>query len=299
MHRKIHSSYLGILLLLLTISAFLRLPFLTTIPPGGANVLVLRLPSAIAGIFSIFFLVEIIKRSTSNSQLAILTGVIFSLMPWHIEQSRVHSEVMLGVTTILAGIYASQLFTSRLTSMAILLISSGIFFGVYRDFWLFSGQSLLPNLYYILGNIFKLLSFEFLFLKNDSFWSGGFRIIGTMLSSFLVPFCIGLVVVSKKLEWHNSVLVFCILIILFISALNPLFPEQSEFFLVSPIFSFILANGIYYLLKRFHSIHGAYKIVYFAWICMVIYEHVLFLHFYITHYSNRIQNEIPYDKRTF
>lgn len=102
---------------------YMTVPFIGVL---GLNELAVRLPSLIAGIFSIFFLYLIIKRLTGNETWALMSAFLLSISPWHIFLSRIALEANLALCLFLIGFY---LFTEGLKKGKILSLSA-LFFGL-------------------------------------------------------------------------------------------------------------------------------------------------------------------------
>ena len=49
-------------------------------------------------------LIKLVQVLTRDSRLGLISGLVYSFMPWHLEQSRVYSPVLLGLTAILLGL---------------------------------------------------------------------------------------------------------------------------------------------------------------------------------------------------
>lgn len=280
------------------ISLVVRLFWLTSYPPSGADALWLRLPSALSGVITIILLILLVWRLTKNTAYALLSGLFLSLMPWHIEQSRVSSEAMLGLLVLLAGGLLWTVASCKKCKLVLVISISIIFFRAYPSFWLFHPPFTFPTLFEYLGNIFKLVSAEFLFYKNDSFWLGGLRTTGALLPSMLPLLVIGIGVALQK--FNVKMLGWLILgfLILGVSAASPLFPEEREFFLITPYLAVLLGLGALQLV-HFWKKSLLIKCIMYFYFALIIYDYVLFAHSYIIHYPQRIEQEIPYEKRTF
>ena len=105
----------------------------------GLNEYSVRLPSAIAGVFAVYFLHLIIRKlkkgnseaklktssmEIGNWKLEILAPALLAISPWHIHFSRGAWEVNLSLTLTLAGIY---FFLKALEKSKFLLLSSVFF----------------------------------------------------------------------------------------------------------------------------------------------------------------------------
>lgn len=81
--------------------AYLALPFINIF---GLNTFSVRLPSAFAGLLSILFIYLIIKRITSNNNLAIICSFLLAISPWQIYMSRMAWEANMALMFFLAGL---------------------------------------------------------------------------------------------------------------------------------------------------------------------------------------------------
>lgn len=288
-----------LLTIIAIITALIRLPFLHTLPPGGENALLLRFPSAISGVISILVFTLLVTKVTSSFSLGFISGIVLTFMPWHIEQSRVYSQAMLGLTVILSGLLVMQYFNSTFQKIFIALFIVILFYLLYPSFWLFSGNLITPDLYKYATNLFKLISVEFLFFKNDSFWWGGLRTLGTMLPSMLPFFLLGLFETVKVMQKKDFVWVIPFIFIWLIASAAPKFPEEREVFLISPYLALITAVGLRRITHYFRDGLIWTKIAIGLYALFIVYEHLLFFHLYTSHYSRRVNSEVPYAQRDF
>ena len=108
-----------------------------------------RLPSALAGIFTIGALFALVRILFANVPLALLSSFILSIMPWHIHISRVESE---SNVAILFVTLATILFLKALTyKRTIFLTMSGILFAL--TYYTYHGNHIFTTLF-ALGLIF-------------------------------------------------------------------------------------------------------------------------------------------------
>lgn len=285
--------------LIIVLTSLIRLPYLGTIPPGNVNALWHRLPTALSGILSIILFTLIIKIKLKNNQLALMSGLMLALMPWHIEQSRIFSPVMIVSMVLLMTVLLWNFVYFKQYKFLIAICALIIIYFVYPSFWLFKLQYNLPNISNYLSNVFKLTSVEFLFYKNDSFWLGGFRTIGTMLISTLPLLLIGIYQIMPKLNKKSRPFIVIFFAILLISAANPFFPEEKEIFLIYPYLALLTGFGVIKLFEQLKSSNRINKIVIIVYLIVLSYEHVWFFHMYSIHYQNRIKNEINFKNINF
>ncbi len=92
----------------------------------GMTELAVRLPSALAGIFSIGALYVLVRILFGNIPLALLSSLILTLSPWHIHISRVESESNVAIfLSTLATIFFLKAISRKRT---LWLTLSGLFF---------------------------------------------------------------------------------------------------------------------------------------------------------------------------
>jgi hypothetical protein len=290
--RRMKSHYFFYYSIILFIAFLIRIPYLGVIPPGGANSFIVRIPTAITSIVTISLFILIVKLSSKNNLLSLISGITMTLLPWHIEQSRVYSPAMLGLTIILFGITALKITHNKFLRLMTSLLTLIIFSIVFPEFWLFLTNFNRLKIDLLLGNLFKLISVEFLFYKNDSFWFGGFRTQGVMLPSMLPLFSIGVFKLIKKMHIFQFKIILAVMIIWLVSALAPKFPEQQIYFLICPILCYIIALGVIYILEQINTTNILKKSMMIIYFIFIIYEYGLFFHTYTWHYPNRIKSEI-------
>lgn len=118
----------------------------TTIPFVGLlglSELAVRLPSALAGIFTIGALFVLVRILFRNVPLALLSSLILSLSPWHIHISRVESESNIA---ILLSILATIFFLKALSyKRALWLTLSGLLFAA--TYYTYHGSHIFTTLY--------------------------------------------------------------------------------------------------------------------------------------------------------
>lgn len=288
------------LILLLFFSAVIRFLALDSLPPAGENALLLRFPSAFAGVVSIGLHYFWILKLSKDKQVALISGFFLSVMPWHIEQSRVHSEVMFALVALIIYGIIWKIAPCKLCKVVLTIAASIVLWRVYPSLWLFHQPFNFPTFSEYIGNLFKLISVEFLFYKNDSFWWGGLRTLGALLPSTLIFIFLGSGVLirgfQRKYAYFPFILFFFIWIL---SGASPNFPESREFFLVSPLLAILAGFGIQWLWNIFQKRSFFLKIIITLYIGLVAYEYLLFYHFYTSHYPQRINAETRYEERNF
>lgn len=78
----------------LPVYAYLTIPFIATF---GLNEFAVRLPSVLAGIFTVLLTYLIAKELFKKSSIALVASLVLAISPWHIFFSRVASEVNMAV----------------------------------------------------------------------------------------------------------------------------------------------------------------------------------------------------------
>lgn len=131
----------------------------------GLNEVSTRLPSAIAGVISVY-LIYLICKKLFDEKIAIAASLLASVNPWLIYFSRGAWEANLSLTFTLAGIYffinslkknweiiLSSLFfsltllTYQGAKLATLVVVASLVFGYWRDFWKIAKKYLISSLF--------------------------------------------------------------------------------------------------------------------------------------------------------
>lgn len=115
----------------------------------GLTELSVRLPSALAGIFTIGALFALVRILFANVPLALLSSFILTIMPWHIHISRVESESNIAIlfVTLATILFLKALIYKR----TIFLTISGILFAL--TYYTYHGNHIFTTLF-ALGLIF-------------------------------------------------------------------------------------------------------------------------------------------------
>lgn len=159
---------------------YTSIPFVSVF---GLNELAVRLPSAVAGILSVYVLYLLAlelthqtKRIRSKEIFALLCSFSLAIMPWHIHISRVESEAIVAVLLLLLGML---LFFKALKQISLpLLILSSISFGL--TYWTYHGNHLSTTL--LLIGLFLFYSKDILRIKQS--WIA--LAVGTVLFGSIV-----------------------------------------------------------------------------------------------------------------
>lgn len=292
MINKYTFSYILISLLAL----ILRFWKLGVVPPSDGDILLLRILTAFVASITIPCLMVLIRNLYSNKSLAMLSGLWLAINPWHIEQGRIYSIYILILFTLIILAYIWQKFKNIWSKVIIIIsfLAASLIFITVGSIKLNIDLSAIK----ILQNLFKLLSFEFLFYKNDSFWSGGVREFGVMLPETIPIFLVGIFTLIGKFK-KNISMICLILLFAFISSFQGSFPESRIFFLSLPAFMFILALGSKKLFSYLFTRNIFIRMAIFAYLLVLIYGISQFAHYYFIHYNLRIYQEKPYEGGKF
>lgn len=294
-HKKVR-----ILVFFLTLlQAFLlRFYLLGTIPPMNQELFKGRLFSATVSFLTIPLIVFFTRQIYKNWSLSLLAGFWLSILPYSLEQGRINSYYPLVLFLLLLYFF----IILKKVNLAIKIASSFAITGLIlllKPFW-FQHQSILLQLSLkkILNNFFQQISFEFLFFKNESFWSGGFRNYGAIFPETIPIFLIGVYGLFKKIK-VGLISVLYLFILAFIASLNAKFPETREFFFAIPIIVLILAIGT----KKAYNflIAGSFlkKLLIIPYAIILFYGFSQFFHFYLVHYNLRVFQEGLYKNEKF
>lgn len=92
----------------------------------GLSDTAVRLPSAVMGVISIFFLFFLVKKLTQQFTPALIAAAFLAVSPWHIQFSRVNWETNFTLSLFLAGLL---FFIEGIKKKPVLLIIAFIFWG--------------------------------------------------------------------------------------------------------------------------------------------------------------------------
>lgn len=283
---------------ILVLAFIMRFSFIGIYPPLGVYSSYQRFFSAFCGVLSIGLLIQILEVTGLHKRISIFSGLALTLMPWHLEQSRIYSAPMILLVGYMLT-YLGLRHKSNLVKIgAILLcgISTYLFFiPTWGGIW----NAVDFDIKVLLNNIFHLVSVQFWFFNNDSSWVAGMRERGVSLTSTLPVFVFGLSVVFRNFQLKHCYFLIPLIGAILISALNPLFPEGRLIFLLVPIAAMILGIGIDKIFSIFVKAGSPMKIIIFLYLLFLTYDYLIFGHFYIHHYTQRILYSVPYEERTF
>ncbi len=234
------------------------------IPPSENSYIWLRYLTAIVSVVDVFVLVFIIKKVTDDNKLSIVSGIVFTLMPWHIEQSRIYSPIMFVLLLLLLSYYLYLHLKQLWIRISLIAVIFAIVYFLDSLSWILKFQLTKTSFIFFFNNLFKLYSIEYLFYKNDSFWLGGFRTIGVMLPTVMPIFMVGLLLSIKKFHRKYLVHLGFISIITILALFNPLFPEEREFFIITPYLSIITGIGVINLFEYLKYTKNSIKLLIIA-----------------------------------
>ncbi|MBI4991478.1 phospholipid carrier-dependent glycosyltransferase [Candidatus Gottesmanbacteria bacterium] len=224
----VKSKKVKLLLLFVIIFAFFsRFFFLDKIPSLVNSAISQRFFSASLSVGSVILLYLLVYRAFESAKIALLSAMIFSILPWTIEQGRIVSSVNIALFFLLGTILLAKKIKITALKWIIYLSVPLILYLAYTQFWLFRSKDFIPSLSKLTNDMFILTSPDFLFFKNPTFWWGGVRETGILYLSFLPFLFAGFydIVTQKKL----NILAWLILILLTSAAI-------ANFFLLHHLF---------------------------------------------------------------
>lgn len=277
-----------ILVLIIIYGIISRFWLIERVPPLiNDSVLYARYLTSILNIGSSFLLYFYVKRLFNSNKLALISSFIFLILPWTIQEGRIVSQpnnfLFIFLLSLVLGNKIRSKYWKSLFYIIIIPLGLKVF---YPAFWILRTDRYYINLKDSLANVLTLISSDFLFFKNPTFWWGGIRDFGVMLVTFTPLFYLGLYQIFlnfKKALFH------WIIIILIISAISPFFPESREFYLVTPFITIFLSLGLYVLCR---SKNGIKKAVLSILLVVVLYDLSQFYHYYFIHYPKRVYENL-------
>lgn len=146
---------------------YLVIPFIAIM---GLETIVVRLPSVVLSIVTIFSVYVLIKTLTKNKVLGLLTAFLLAISPWHIYISRLGHEANLGLSAGVMGITFFFLFIQTKKPWQ-LLVSSLMFVAALYGYQ--SQKIVIPIILVSLGLIFyrELWNFKRIVIINIVFSS--------------------------------------------------------------------------------------------------------------------------------
>lgn len=132
--------------------------------------------------------------------------------------------------------------------------------------------------------MFQLLSADFFFFSNPSFWWGGMREWGILYGVFLPWLIIGLYVSIR--ERYLFLLVWIVSCFL-LAAMSPFFPETREAYLAVPAIAIVLGLGV----RTSMTWTTLPRRIFCVLMCLiVVYEMAQWLHFYTIHLPLQVKS---------
>lgn len=268
--------------LLLTFTAISRFFLIDKIPPNLNQVFLTgRILSGGASLVSAVMVFFLVKKYFEKPKIALLASWVFSILPWAFEQGRIISQSNLTLALVMSVLFIYQRVNFKNKKILLFLIPV-IFFFFYPQFWIFRVDEFKFNFYSLIYNLFTLLSFDYLFFKNISFWWGGIKEFGVMFLSFLPFFLVGIYDIIRLV---NLRFILFSLLITIVSAASQFFPETREFYFSTPILAIVVGLGIY---RCFLQTKVVIRIFFVGIFLLMIYELSQFYHFYFIHYPQEI-----------
>ncbi|KKR34305.1 MAG: hypothetical protein UT63_C0003G0021 [Candidatus Gottesmanbacteria bacterium GW2011_GWC2_39_8] len=230
-----------------------------------------------------------------NRTVSLLSVFWFYFSPVILTYGRLLSPIPSGIFLIVFLFFSFIYFENKLFKALSFIIFIILLKIIYPSFYLFN--SFFDYKHYSV-NFFKLISGQFLFFTNDTFWWGGAREYGILFLAVL-PFLIFglydlLVIKGQKLKLP----LYFIFSILILSAGSPHLPESQEFLLAIPFFAMILGKGAHLFFSSHFSTILKYAII-LSFAGFFTYQLIDFTHYYFIHYSLRVRNEASYHATAF
>jgi 4-amino-4-deoxy-L-arabinose transferase-like glycosyltransferase len=111
------------------ISAYAAIPFTALLGPG---VLAMRLPSAIAGFFTVWGIIFLAHRLSKNWRLALSAGAVLAVSPWHLTISRTgHEAIWLPLLFVLGALAYFVALEKRPWFLSLAVLAWGVGFYGY------------------------------------------------------------------------------------------------------------------------------------------------------------------------
>lgn len=237
-----------------------------------------RLVSSAAAFISVILIFFWSSKILGHQKNALLTSLLYILQPWTIQEARVYSVYMIFLCVLILAtllifitrsIFIKLLFTFTVLAGFLLMVNL-----IYKV----SFTALFKNFSILLPNVFKLLSFEFIFFDNQSFWWGTVREQGMLLPVFIPFLLIGTSYIVRIAKLTQIILGVWFIIVLVISAASPTFPEGRFFFLNLPVFLLLIVSAIIGIFKIPKVLPLA------LFVLIVVYMLHFFQHYYFSHF---------------
>lgn len=269
-----------------------RLYLLGVVPPHASLAVSDRFISAIFSIGSTIILFFLTDTLLKKKKLSLLISWIFAVLPWTFEQGRIISQPNNCVFYLLLILFLIISVDSLYAKIVLVFLFPVIIHISYPQIWL-EKSHILPTVHDFLNNFFLLTSPDLLFFKNTTFWWGGVKGFGVMYVTLLPFFLLGVIQTINRKEYRLPAI---LALLITTAALSTYLPESRELFLATPIFSFMIARGLY----GFYSNHRKLPIgITILLIVCITYEMAQFMHYYFIHYPLYIQGNINQIKDAF
>ena len=274
--------------LIIAFSTILRFWHFGSIPPIQAQTyLSFRFVSSIYNIGCAVLLYYICKKIFKVEKIALLSSFIFAVLPWTIEQGRIYSQPSNVLFWLLLILFLNIVWKNIIIHVVSIICIPFLFYLLYPHFWILKSGLSMISINSLVKNIFTLLSPDFWFFKNDTFWWGGIRDSGIINLAFLPFLLIGLF--QTNIPARARIFTILLLITL-VSAASPFYPESREFFLVTPTLAMLISFGIY---SSFNFLtKNIYKFVILVFLFLFIYDFSCLLHLYSVHYQQQISGNL-------
>ncbi len=277
------------ILTIIIFTIFSRFLFIGKIPQMVNSSLWQRYLNASVSVGSVFIIYFLVKTYFKSQRIALLSALIFSILPWSLEQGRIVSPVNMSLFFLLIVIFLAEWIKRPVLSVIAYLLMPLVLYFFYPQFWLFKVKYFSLSLSNFISNLFILVSPDFLFFKNPTFWWGGVRETGIVYLAFLPFLLLGIYELLVRSKYNIFVGMG---VLLLISSLSPFFPESREFYFITPFLSIILAVGI----NKFYQIYIRknlfWKTIFIFIFMFSIYELSQFFHYYMVHYPQQIRSGI-------
>lgn len=277
------------LLAIIIFTIISRFLFIDKIPPSFSSSLWQRYLNASLAVVGIPIIYLLVRKYLKSKRIALISSLFFAILPWTVEQGRIVSPVNISLVLLMGVILFAKFIKHRVLKLFVYLLIPPILYFFYPQFWLFRIKEFSLSLSGFLNNLFIFASPDFFFFKNPTFWWGGVREFG-IVYLILLPFLLfGIYELLRNKRY--SIFVW-MLLILFISAASPFFPESREFYFITPLLSIVLAVGVEKLYLKAIKKNIFWKTIFISVFMLLIYEFSQFFHYYMVHYPQQVRSNI-------
>ncbi len=250
----------------------------------GLSTFALRLPIALAGILSVYLLYRLARR-WFNENGALVAAAILALAPWHVHLSRFFIEeviLLAAVLALLVGVAERRMWATSIAVVAV-IFSSWHWLDRLR-------VAMVDGVALWFLNIFKYLSFDWLFFRGDKYVLHGIGDLGQLYTLLIPFFLIGLFVC-----WERKIgRVVLLLTAVFVAAasLSRFSPEARASLLAAPWIMLIIGTGadrsVSWTRKKLPRVFPLIALVFGA---VALYQVISYVHFYTVHFGKRSGSE--------